>query len=163
MTWILFFVVLFFCGVFFCFFVFVFQDRVSLNSSGCPVISSVDQDGLELRNLPVSASQVLQLKACTTTWHGWRESLIHAGKLQNPSACHNEVLLHNCDSSSWLLTIFLPVNCTIRDYSHSGVKLKAIVHIQILFLLLWCKVDNMIQMGNWKTEWWDTQLIEGFS
>jgi hypothetical protein len=30
----------------------------------------------------------------------WHELLIHAGKLQNPSACHNEVLLHNCDSSS---------------------------------------------------------------
>jgi len=40
--------------------------RVSLCSSGCPVTHSVDQAGLELRNLPASASQVLGLKACAT-------------------------------------------------------------------------------------------------
>jgi hypothetical protein len=44
------------------FFVFVFRDRVSLCSSGCPGTHSVDQAGLELRNLPASASQVLGLK-----------------------------------------------------------------------------------------------------
>jgi hypothetical protein len=47
--------------------VFVFQDRVSLCSSGYPGTHSVDQAGLELRNLPASASQVLGLKACATT------------------------------------------------------------------------------------------------
>jgi hypothetical protein len=41
------------------FFCFVFQVRVSLYS--------VDQPGLELRNLPASTSQVLGLKACVTT------------------------------------------------------------------------------------------------
>jgi hypothetical protein len=51
----------------FCLFVFVFQDRVSLYSPGCPGTHFVDQAGLELRNLPASASQVLGLKACTTT------------------------------------------------------------------------------------------------
>jgi hypothetical protein len=51
----------------FLFFVFlVFQDRVSLFSPGCPGTHSVDQAGLELRNLPASASQVLGLKTCTT-------------------------------------------------------------------------------------------------
>jgi hypothetical protein len=45
----------------------VFRDRVSLYSSDCPGTHSVDQDGLELRNLPASASQVLGLKACATT------------------------------------------------------------------------------------------------
>jgi hypothetical protein len=45
----------------------VFRDRVSLYSSGCPGTYSVDQAGLELRNLPPSASQVLGLKACATT------------------------------------------------------------------------------------------------
>jgi hypothetical protein len=48
-------------------FCFVFRDRVSLCSPGCPGTHSVDQAGLELRNSPVSASQVLGLKACTTT------------------------------------------------------------------------------------------------
>jgi hypothetical protein len=45
----------------------VFRDRVSLYSSGCPGTHSVDQAGLNLRNLPASASQVLELKACATT------------------------------------------------------------------------------------------------
>jgi hypothetical protein len=62
---------LFFCFVLFCFvlfcFVFVFQVRVSLYSLGCPGTHFVDQAGLELRNPPASASQVLGLKACTTT------------------------------------------------------------------------------------------------
>jgi hypothetical protein len=47
--------------------VLFFRDRVSLCSTGCPGTHSVDQAGLELRNLPASASQVLGLKACTTT------------------------------------------------------------------------------------------------
>jgi hypothetical protein len=49
------------------FFLFVFQDRVSLCSPGCPETHSVDQAGLELRNSLAFASQVLGLKACTTT------------------------------------------------------------------------------------------------
>jgi hypothetical protein len=52
---------------FFLFFFLVFRDRVSLCSPGCPGTHSVDQAGLELRNLPASASQVLGLKACATT------------------------------------------------------------------------------------------------
>jgi hypothetical protein len=39
---------------------------VCVCSSGCPGIHSVDQAGLELRNLPASASQVLGLKPWTT-------------------------------------------------------------------------------------------------
>jgi hypothetical protein len=58
----------FFIGFFFVlFFVFVFQDRVSLYSPGCPGTCFVDQAGLELRNLPASASRVLGLKACVIT------------------------------------------------------------------------------------------------
>jgi hypothetical protein len=48
-------------------FLLVFQDRVSLCSPGCPGTHSVDQAGLELRNPPASASQVVGLKACATT------------------------------------------------------------------------------------------------
>jgi hypothetical protein len=42
-------------------FFLVFRDRVSLCSLGCPGIHFVDQVGLELRNLPASASRVLGL------------------------------------------------------------------------------------------------------
>jgi hypothetical protein len=42
-------------------------DMASLCSPGCPGTHSVDQAGLELRNSPASASQVLELKACATT------------------------------------------------------------------------------------------------
>ena len=48
------------CGVF-------FWDRVSLCSPGYPGTQSVDQAGLELRNPPASASQVLGLKVWATT------------------------------------------------------------------------------------------------
>jgi hypothetical protein len=62
----------------FLFFVFVFcllflllllfsQDMVSLCSPGYPGAHSVDQSGLELRNPPASASQVLGLRACAST------------------------------------------------------------------------------------------------
>jgi hypothetical protein len=69
--WYVFFVFVFcFCLFgwlgFFVLFLF-FQDRVSLCSPGCPGTHFVDQAGLELRNSPASASQVLGLKACTTT------------------------------------------------------------------------------------------------
>jgi hypothetical protein len=58
---------LFVC-LFVCLFVFwFFRDRVSLYSPGCPGAHFVDQAGLELRNLPASASRVLELKACATT------------------------------------------------------------------------------------------------
>jgi hypothetical protein len=52
---------------FFFFFFLVFRDCVSLCSPDCPGTHSVDQAGLELRNPPASASQVLRLKACATT------------------------------------------------------------------------------------------------
>jgi hypothetical protein len=59
--------VLFLFFLFFIFVVVVFQDRVSLCSPGCHGTHSVDQAGIELRNPPASASQVLGLKACATT------------------------------------------------------------------------------------------------
>jgi hypothetical protein len=51
--------------IIFCF--LFFRGRVSLCSSGYPGTHSADQAGLELRNLPASASRVLGLKACATT------------------------------------------------------------------------------------------------
>ena len=45
----------------------MFQNKIFLCSPGCLETSSVDQAGLELRDLPASASQVLGLKARTTT------------------------------------------------------------------------------------------------
>ena len=43
---------------------FLFQDRVSLCSPGCPGTCFVDQADLEFRDQPASVSQVLGLKAC---------------------------------------------------------------------------------------------------
>jgi hypothetical protein len=60
-----------FCFVLVWFFVVVLfvclffpRDPVSLYSPGCPGTHSVDQAGLELRNLPAFASNVLGLKDC---------------------------------------------------------------------------------------------------
>jgi hypothetical protein len=49
------------------FFSLDFPDMVCLCSPGCPGTHSVEQAGLDLRNLPSSASLVLGLKASTTT------------------------------------------------------------------------------------------------
>jgi hypothetical protein len=62
-----FFVCLFVCFLFCFVLFFVFRDRVSLCSPDCPGTHFVDQAGLELRNPPASASQVLGLKVCATT------------------------------------------------------------------------------------------------
>ena len=52
---------------FFYFLFFVYFDiGFLLYSLGCPGTNSVDQAGLELRNLPASVSQVVGLKACNT-------------------------------------------------------------------------------------------------
>jgi hypothetical protein len=48
-------------------FFFLISRRVSLYRPGCPGTHSVDQAGLEHKNLPAPASQVLGLKASTTT------------------------------------------------------------------------------------------------
>ena len=63
--WVLVIEYLYIICIFFC--LFIFQDRVSLYSPGCSGTHSVDQAGLELRNPPASASQVLGLKTCATT------------------------------------------------------------------------------------------------
>jgi hypothetical protein len=47
--------------------VWFFRDRVSMCSPGCRRTHFVDQAGLNLRNPPASASQVLGLKVCATT------------------------------------------------------------------------------------------------
>ena len=44
--------------------VFVFRNRVSLDSFDCPGTCLVDQAGFELRDSPASDSQVLGLKVC---------------------------------------------------------------------------------------------------
>ena len=54
---------------FICLFVclFVFETGFLCIALGCPRTHFVDQAGLELRNMPASASQVLGVKACATT------------------------------------------------------------------------------------------------
>jgi hypothetical protein len=61
--------------LFVCLFVLFFWGRVSLYSPDCPGTHFVDQAGLELRNLPASASEVLGLKECATT-PGWFRGLL---------------------------------------------------------------------------------------
>jgi hypothetical protein len=61
---------LFFLFLFVCLFIywFIYWNRVFLCSPGCPGTHSVDQVGLELQDLPASASWVLLgLQVCATT------------------------------------------------------------------------------------------------
>jgi hypothetical protein len=69
-----------FLSSFFLFFsvcLFLFRDRVSLCSSGCPGTHFVDQAGLKLRNPPAPTSRALGLKACATT-PGWNNFSVSA-------------------------------------------------------------------------------------
>ena len=79
----------------------VFQDRVFLCSSGCPGTHFVDQAGLELRNLPASASRVLGLKVRATT-PGFHITLI-------------SYILVFCTMYNWL---------ALKDNSHSQGEVK---------------------------------------
>ena len=54
-------IIVFIILIFIFYLFFFFLDRVSLCSPGCPGTHTVDQDGLELRDLPASVSQVLGL------------------------------------------------------------------------------------------------------
>jgi hypothetical protein len=60
-----------FCFVLFCFVLFLFcffeTGFLCIALAVLELTHSVDQADLELRNLPASASQVLEFKACTTT------------------------------------------------------------------------------------------------
>jgi hypothetical protein len=58
-------------------FLFVFRDRVSLYSPGCPGAHFVDQAGLELRKPPASASWVLGLKGMCH--HAWLDARLLSG------------------------------------------------------------------------------------
>ena len=65
----IYFLILLYSPFFFLFIFWFFWDKVSLCSRGCPGTHSVNQAGLQLRNLPASASQMLGLKVwATTVW-----------------------------------------------------------------------------------------------
>jgi hypothetical protein len=65
-----------------------FRDRVSLYRPGCPGTHSVDQAGLELRNPPASASQVLGV-----SHHAWhlRLLILAVGRQRQVSSCKFEL------------------------------------------------------------------------
>jgi hypothetical protein len=87
-------------------FVFIFRDRVSLYSPGCPGTHFIDQAGLELRNPPASASQVLGLKVCATTT---RPSFLRKPKVQGEiltqrSRQRNKRILNALFCTAWVCT-----------------------------------------------------------
>jgi hypothetical protein len=93
------------------FFFFFPQDRVSLCSPGCPGTHFVDQAGLRLRNLPTSASQVLESKACTTTARPVAYVLTLA-------SCYLTLSSATCPHYIWLepvLPVILVVSELLRD------------------------------------------------
>jgi hypothetical protein len=110
-------VVCFFVVVFVCLFVcvFVFRNRVSLYSPGCPGTHFVDQAGLEIINLPASTSQVLGLKACTTT--AWMDFIFLSAHLIATSGSlgtytHTKVIFKSHFYTNLLLNI-----CEIYEVS----------------------------------------------
>jgi hypothetical protein len=91
----------------------VFRDRVSLYSPGCPGTHSVDQAGLEFRNPPASASQVLGFKACATT-PGYFSFLVK--KIIFYLCAHVCMCLHcKCTCQSSFLELFLIYHMGLRN------------------------------------------------
>jgi hypothetical protein len=85
----------------------------SLNSSGSPGTHFVDQAGLELRNLPASASRVLGLKAWATTpgsllhSYGVRRCLFRAVNEDNASLKYGAPPFSTCTHlQSWTWSHF---------------------------------------------------------
>jgi hypothetical protein len=99
----------------------VFRDRVSLCSLGCPGTHFVNQAGLELRNPPASASQVLGLKACATTpGPGWDSfmSVTRCVVWGSPHLFLRQGLCHPDWPHTLVIKIFLPPSLEFRDYGH---------------------------------------------
>ena len=95
-----------------CSFLF-FRDRVSLCSPGCPGTHSVDQAGLQLRNLPASASQAddifkTQVQSMTAQAHCHQE-VSHLQLSLKVHTTHVALLLGNpALSSTWGCPTFPP-------------------------------------------------------
>ena len=53
-----------------------------------------------------------------------------------------------------LLTVY-----AVNYSSSSGLKVEAMLHIQILFLLIKWTVDYMTQIFNFRAQWWLSSLI----
>jgi hypothetical protein len=106
---------------FFFFFFLVFRDSFSLYSSGCPGTHFVDQAGLELRNPPASASQVLGLKACATTPSCWAVLKNYISHPQNNAYKGDEYKRHRVLNepgyrkwlATWLISAITPSLITI--------------------------------------------------
>ena len=84
-------------------FVFVFRDKVSLYSPGCLGTHFVDQAGLELRNLPASASRVLGLKG--VRHHARLQSFILCVAERSVRYCSEERLAHRAASEERTLLL----------------------------------------------------------
>jgi hypothetical protein len=97
------------------FVLFCFWDRVSLCSHGCPGTHFVDQAGLKFRNPPASASQVLGLKACTTT-PSWNRLFI--------------------DKFYWSKILLLPLETSLASFTRSDRECAdvSVLHIHIFLL-----------------------------
>jgi hypothetical protein len=107
--------------VFFFFPLLVFRDKVSLSSPGCPGTHFVDQAGLELKNPPASASQVLGLKANATT--AWLPLSFDVSDLRYPQIAKNPMVFNCSEGGFLLINIFLSVlQHTLCRPSLKGIK-----------------------------------------
>ena len=97
-----FFLLFFFLLCFVLFFFVLFGNRVSLYSPGWPGTHCVDQAGLELRNPPASAFQVLGLKACATTAR-WNKSSMKVNFGSFPLCPQGFSVWHNHDQRRILI------------------------------------------------------------
>jgi hypothetical protein len=101
--------------------------RVSLCSPGCPGTHSVDQAGLELRNPPASASQVLGSKVCAITA---RPLLQHLRDMPYYNATVTDVTLLLMNGN---LTSVHYTTLTLLSHVFLSTCLKLIIHVKFAF------------------------------
>jgi hypothetical protein len=151
---------LFFFFLFFFFLFLVFQDRVSLY--GCPGTHFVDQAGLELRNLPASASWMLGLKACFLGLFFYISRYVFKTKLKK----FKKIILKGLKNPIWwngitrlsplfFSTFRYEITRPQQSHRHLHIEMKTCTHIHTC-------IHTHIQFHkthNTHWVWWCTPLI----
>ena len=122
---------------------------------GCPGTHSVDQAGLQLRNLPASASQVLGLQACATTAWLSLKSLRGFGLTQGHTHAELVHLTLRCNWCSFLILSPIFLNTTQGQYQYvlkqrkktlcCPLQFQTVLFFVLLLLLLFSRQGFSVQ------------------
>jgi hypothetical protein len=147
------------CSGLVCLFV-CFWDSVSLCSPGCPGTWSVDKAGLEHKDPPAFASQLLRSKACTTSQTrsclGSYIVAIYLWKTWAPNRCSGPLSLTLFSSPvlRWSLS-------WCRGSYHGCISWDWAPHGRLFFAQLWLSVVISATKRSFVNEEWELHLSMG--